>query len=340
MANIIKDKFAISDREPTSVPMPKQSKGLWARTLIRASHDDVEYDQNGIAHFVKKIPTGKDSFGNTMFRTEKAEELWSTSNMVPIGGCQFAMELMFGEKSTQFSVPTLYDESGIGLANSGVPTTTFDVPTGTKTITYNMGTLIQLYGVGITGTAENDVTVHPVDYRENSININRVTTDGLTLTGHMIPFRYTAEELNQEDRYLYFGKKREASGEIGYYLKRFENPAVIKHIWKTGEDVEDEALVSSADVWSNNVGSNAIESFAECVIKISKKDIKEWFIAQGQEDRARINTIALFTGQYVKNADGSLGDYRDVRMFSKLNIPTEYLSLTKDLNLIYRVYTA
>ena len=126
-----------------------------------------------------------------------------------------------------------------------------------------------------------------------------------------------------------------------YYLKTFESEPVIKHIWKTGDDVDNETLVSSADVWQNNLGMNAVESFTECVLRITKKDVKEWFISIGQEDRTRITTIALFNGRFVKNTSdpGDYGDYQDVRMFSKLNIPTEYLSLTKDLNIIYRVYT-
>ena len=50
---------------------------------------------------------------------------------------------------------------------------------------------------------------------------------------------------------------------------------------------------------------------------------------------------ALFTGQYVPSTSVTdYGDFRDVRLFSKLNIPTEYLSLNKDLNIIYRVYTS
>jgi hypothetical protein len=79
---------------------------------------------------------------------------------------------------------------------------------------------------------------------------------------------------------------------------------------------------------------NAVESFTEIVLKVSKKDIKEWFIHLEQEDRTRINTIALFNGQYNNN------DYRDVRLFSKLCINPEYLNLSKDLNIIYRVYGA
>ena len=76
-------------------------------------------------------------------------------------------------------------------------------------------------------------------------------------------------------------------------------------------------------------------------MKISTKDVKDYFTYIEQSDKTRINTIALFNGKYVYNNDTDLngvGDYQDVRLFSKLNIPVEYLSMNKDLNIIYRVY--
>ena len=134
----------------------------------------------------------------------------------------------------------------------------------------------------------------------------------------------------------YFGKKSAGSGNYAYYLKRFENTPVIKHIWRTDDYNEPETEVSSEDVWSINLGSNIVESFAECVLKITKNDTKDYFNSMPDPERARINTVALFSGEYI----ASSGDYRDVKLFSKLNIPTEYLSLNKDLNIIYRVYTS
>ena len=172
--------------------------------------------------------------------------------------------------------------------------------------------------------------------------MTRVTEDGLTLRGTMLPFRYTSTVLSSTERKKYFGKKTFDNGYSGYYLKRFESDPVIKHVWKTGEDTDEETLVSSADVWDNTVGRNVVESFTECICKVSYKDVKEWFAALAQEDRTRINTIATFSGRYVTNPNdpGDPGDYQDVRLFSKLNIPVEYLTLNKDLNIIYRSYGA
>ena len=343
----VKDKVSLIDKHNSTASIPSQeSHGLWAKTKIMGSYDDVMYDKNGIPFFGKKIPTGKNKLGETIFRTERTKPIFSEENMVTLGGCQYAMEKLFGVKNDYIDVPTMYSKHGIGYEDSTPPSGdgyTYTTPDGAKNTIYRYGHFVQLFGVGITGTAENDITVHPVDYRENDIDISKVTTDGLTLEGKMVPFRYTAEDLSSIDRRKYFGKKSDETGVISYYLKRFENPPSIKHIWKTGDDYEAEIMVSSQEIWEDTVHHNAVESFTDVVLKITKKDVKEWFTYLEQEDRSRINTIALFTGEYVDPPAGStsdVGDYRDVRLFSKLNIPTEYLVLNKDLNIIYRVYTS
>jgi hypothetical protein len=345
MEKVLNDRIAFSDKQTDEISIPHtQTHGLWARTEIMGSYNDIEFDKNGIfSRFIRKIPTGITSLGEKIFRVETAEPNWTQSNMVPIGGCQFAMEMLFGVKS-DLDIPTLRDKSAdigdVGIPDSTGAQTTYDIPGGTKTVVYEHGNIVQLFGIGITDTAENDTTVPNVDYREYSINNNRVTRDGLTLKGTMVPFRHTTHELNDNDKLKYFGKKLNDNGTISYYLKRFESDPTIKHVWKTSDDTGTETSAIASELWTNNIAVNVVESFTEFTLKITKNDVKEWFAAQGQEDRARINTIALFTGQYVKNEDGTLGDYRDVRMFSKLHIPTEYLSVTKDLNLVYRVYTS
>lgn len=297
----------------------ERSSGLWAKTEVLGGYDFINN------------PNGKSSLGEVCF---------TQHNIVPIGGVSYVMERVFGIKETQIEIPTLYDESGIGIANSLPPTETYQKPGGQGTVHYRYGHFTQLFGVGITGTGENDITVYNPDYREKSINITVVNPDGLTVRGTMIPFRYTTEVLSTVDRLKYFGKKVDDEGVTSYFLKRFDTEAVIKHIWKTGEDVEEETLVPSSDVWENINGLNAVESFTEIILKISKEDVKEWFIHLEQADRARINTIALFNGEYVKDEEDptDFGDYRDVKMFSKLCINPEYLNLNKDLTIIYRVY--
>lgn len=337
---------------------------LWARTKVMFSHDDVGYDKNGIAHFIRKIPTGVSSLGETIFRAVKVKPEHEEENTVPIGGCQLAMEMLFGVKGP-LNVPTLYSENGIGYADTAGSTeegatgngNKYPTPDGKeKTALYKPGYLVQLFGVGITGTAENDIAVYPVGYREKSINLSIVSKDGLKLDGHMIPFRHVSTGLTEAEKKVYFGRKKE-NGKTSYYLKKFESEPTIKHIWKTGDevDMDKETVVTEEEVWSNasTESKNAIESFTQFVLKINEQDVKEWFAAKGESERTRINTIALFTGLYSKtgkykeendaeqsDTTNNGGDYQDVRLFSKLNINPEFLTNSKDLNIIYRVYTS
>ena len=329
----VKDDMRLNDKTYSGhIPMPtmpldcmsdKEHKNyLWAKTEVLVGHGPVLNN-----------PNGKSTLG---------EDFISYSNTVPLGGVQYAFQKLFECAAEQIPVPTLYSQAGIGLPNSVVPTDTYLTPDGYKVVQYRYGHFVQLMGVGITGTSENDVTKYIPDYRECSMDIAKVSTDGLTITGTMLPFRYTPDVLTTTERAKYFGKKTFENGYTGYYLKKFESDVLIKHIWKTGEDVDDETLIPSSDVWQNSNNKNAVESFTEIILKVSKKDIKEWFVSLEQEDRTRINTIALFNGRFVRdlNDAADYGDYEDVMLFSKLGIKPEYLDIAKDLNVVYRVYGA
>lgn len=302
------DKFMLNRDE---IVENSKSSTLWRKTEILGGYG------------LTKAPNGISVLGETVF---------SESNMVPIGGVQYAMEMIFGITGG-ISVPTLYDDAGIGLPNAVYSGTTAATPDGERDMPHPYGHNVLLFGVGITGSAENNTTELPVSYRENSININLTTADGTTLTGLMLPFRYTAAILGDADQKKYFGKKSFADNVVGYYLKRFETTPVIHNLWKTGEDQEGEVEVENSEVW-NSTRTNGIETFTEIVLKLSKKDLKEYFTANGEIERTRFNTIALFDGYY----NAAKGDYENVKLFSKLHIPVENLSLSKDLDIIYRVY--
>lgn len=371
MDKIIKDRLSLTNKVP-EVPMPEFSKAtkkdptLWRRTEVLCSNGEVVFNPKGKSSFAPGCP------------------FTVSENMVPIGGVQYTMQQLFSVRNTKddtlLTIPTLYDLTSnptkwgnpntypapVGRPNSGIsddstnPNETYIQPPkvrvdGTldpepsiKVAPYRIGHRVQLFGIGITGTAENDITVYPVNYRENSMDIEIAGEIGQTIRGVMVPFRYTPVELTDgshpltpAERTQYFGKMVDTeNGITSYYLKKFDVEPVIKHVWKSGEDMEndEENQVDENDVWANTTNMNAIESFTEIILKITKKDAKEWFAAMNEEDRARVNTIALFSGEYVKNDSSDDGDFQDVMMFSKLNIPVEYLTMSKDLNIIYRVY--
>ena len=280
------------------------------------------------------------------------EDVLVERNTVPIVGVQSALQYLFGVKGPDIKVPTLYEESGsgIGLPNKSISNTynyltpdhsqENDPLSGATSVNplYNTGHFVQLFGVGVTGTAENNITVHKVGYRETSINMNGDPN------GIMYPFRFTANDLDGAEKTKYFGKKLDAtSGATGYYLKRFEGKTKIKHVWKTQDTMNSDTEIAAEGEEIYDASRNdAIQTFAEMHLQITNKDLKEFFGNKLQQpESCRFNCIALYDGYYTEDGkpDGQLfGDYCNVRLFSKLNIPTEHLSLSKDIEIIYRVY--
>lgn len=323
----------ITPRDKIILPkMGDVKSGLWAKTEIIGGYG---YNEN---------PLGKSTLD---------EEVFSNSNMVPVGGVSYVFQRLFEIPDDQITVPTLYSSAGgnYGAKQDNTNDTSFLTPDEDnagrirRVAQYQLGHCVQLFGIGNTG-AENDVTVYPVDYRERFIDGTRVSTDNTRIDSVMLPFRFVGEDtiLSVDDRKRYFGKKESnVNGEryIGYYLKRFESWPTIKHIWNTGDDIDEETLVSDSQMWQNINGLNAVESFVEIHLKITKKDLKEFYTFNlGTPENTRFNTIALFNGEYEVDTTNpaDYGDYRNVRMFSKLCIHPEYLDLNKDLNILYRVY--
>lgn len=307
--------------------------GLWAKTEIIAGY--------GYHH-------SKDPFKLSYLDEEIFEP---QHNMVPISGVQSIFQMLFGVKGP-INIETMYAKHGIGLPDEA-STPSFLVPVNQdieggatlRNAMYETGHLCQLIGVGITGTAENNVTVHKVGYRETDIEMTVKTADG-NVDAIMLPFRYTESELDPNERQMYFGKKLDPdTGKTGYYLKRFESFPEIKHIWRSSDEQPgkkvNEVEATNNTIWDKS-RDDALKSIVEIHFKIAEADIKEWFQYKlDQPEAARINTIALFDGRYSelgKSEQDQFGDYCNVRLFSKLNIPTENLSLAKDLEFIYRIY--
>ena len=307
--------------------------GLWAKTEIVAGY--------GYHH-------EKDPFKLSFLEEEIFEP---QHNMVPVSGVQSLFQMLFGVQGP-INIDTLYTKHGIGLPDEPlVPSflvpVNQDIEGGATTMNsmYQAGHLVQLFGLGITGTAENNITVHKVGYRETDIEMSVKTEDGI-VDAIMLPFRYTESELDPNERQIYFGKKvDEDTGKTGYYLKRFDAFPEIKHIWRSSDEQPgkkvNEVEATNTTIFDKS-RDDALKSLVEIHFTISEYDLKEWFTYKiDQPEHARFNTIALFDGRYSelgKSEADQFGDYCNVRLFSKLNIPTENVSLSKDLEFIYRIY--
>lgn len=331
---ILRDKISRTE-DIKYVKMPPQHRsGIYQRTQIIGGYD-------------LQVRNGVSSLGETTF---------SESNMIPIGGCQYSFEQLFGVNGP-LEVPTLYDisEGTIGIPNvsvlgyqsSGenikyyVPALAGDIDS--KEIIHPAGELVCLFGVGITGSATNVTTKPPVSYMEHSIQHSLATEDGSLVNSVMIPFRYTSSKLTDTEMIKYFGKTGQWSitntEPIGYYLKRFESDPVIKHFWKAATDeTESTNEVEQGEYYPrvNAINTGIPETYIEMILKITPKDLKEWFDATDNIDATRINTIATFVGRYNRVQK----DYENVRLFSKLCFNPTSFALTRDFIIIYRIYSS
>ncbi len=335
MAKLLTERMLLKDKIQ-SVSFPKQKSSMFARTQILGGYGIV--NRNGVT-----------SLGETAFEEH---------NMIPIGACQYVFEQIAGVQGP-LKVPTLYEVSKGTIGIPDVQTTAYayapynekidyDIPAlqgddTSKQIIHPNGETLCLFGIGITGSATNILTKPEVKYQEFSIQESLAVENDKVLQGTMIPFRYTPNQLSTTDAIKYFGKTgtwdADNADNIGYYLKKFEANPTIKNFWKADSDEEESTNeFAQAEYYprTQTINSGSIETYLEMILKISTKDVKEWFAAMDNIDNSRINTIALFTGRYNQ----TLGDYENVRMFSKLTIPIESLSLHKDFDIIYRIYSA
>lgn len=244
---------------------------------------------------------------------ELGEEVFRTENSIVLGGALFVLEKVFGVASP---LKVDYLNNIMGIANTGPVINEI----------YPKENVVCLFGVGTGGSGDSIASVRDVDFKEREIF-------------DMIPFRATDRPLPASEQDKYWFRKDLGNGRTGYYLKKFEAPPQIKVLWKDAEGDEDGTTVEAGVHNSSRV--EPIETFVELILKINKNDCREWFELNGNVEQTRINSIGLFTGiKGVVDETSKATDYKQVKLFSKLNINNEMLTLAKDLTIVYRIYTS
>ena len=258
-----------------------------------------------------KILGGYDHYIDKNGISQLGEVIFEGENQIVLGGAMFILEKLFGIKAglQMDSLNTI-----MNIATEG----------GAPAPRYPDGRMVTLFGVGVGGAGDSITSVKESKFYEREIQ-------------DMVPFRVVDGELQGAEKDKYFFKKPLTGGKNAYYLKKFAADPSLKVLWKDGEADEDGSPV----VTSPHDGSKQtpIETFVELVLQIDKKDIREWFTMNGNVEQTRINSIGLFTGILADTTAGQK-DYKDVRMFSKLNINNEMLQNLKTLTFIYRIYTS
>ena len=237
------------------------------------------------------------------------EKIFDDENQIVIGGALFILEKVFGVEANLY---VDYLNNIMGIATEGM-----------STEVYPKDTVVCLFGVGTGGCGDSIRSVKDVNFVEREIF-------------EMVPFRITDEDLNPSEVNKYWFKQ-EKDNKIHYYLKSFETQPAIKALWKDSDDQDEDGSEVEAGVHDTS-RTEPIETFVEMILKINKKDVREYFEMYGDIEQCRVNTIGLFTGAKRELPDGTT-DYQQVKLFSKLNIPNEMLTMKKDITIVYRIYT-
>lgn len=307
---ILKDSVYVRDSRPVS-------HGIWARTEIIVGYERHRTPDKG--SYLDKV-------------------LFTTSNMVPIGGVQYVMEKLFnvaGQVNTGYISDPDFPFS-FGAETDTSLNTIINPVTQQPIAPYSPQHHVCLFGVGTGGAPENSISATDVEYNERSL----VQPIPFRLVSSEDPDNYPALTFTEQN--MYWGKRvydelGDVSSVTAYYLKEFDTDPEIIHLWRDNPDPDEDGTnvtESGASSVFSSVRTEGIESFTEINLTISKKDLKQYFTAVGMPESARINELAL----YCAEKDAARGDYTNIKLFSKLNFQTEPLSTTKDMEIIYRVY--
>lgn len=285
---------------------------------LKTSDDMGQSRKNGM--FRTQVLAGYDAFQDKNGVTRFGQKIFEEENMIVLGGSLFTLEKVFGVKSG-LTVEFLEDFLPGFKVSGETPLNEF----------YPKGTVTCLFGVGTGGCGESSTDVKDVKYYER----------GLV---DMIPFRQSAEPLTSEEQQKYWFRKTVNVGgvdKVAYYLKTFESAPEIKVLWNDAEEYEDGSEVQNNVHETASSNTTSINTFIEITFKITAKDVREFFVDNGTVEQTRINTIGLFTGIKHNISTGpTVTDYRQVKMFSKLNFNNEMLVLPKDLTFVYRIFTS
>lgn len=204
-------------------------------------------------------------------------------------------------------------------------------------------TNVCLFGVGNGGSGDTYSSVKEVYYSDDDISTK------------LLPFRRVGSANNllkeSDNKYWFKGLDVTVSAGTGtsavsttkdeYYLKSIETK-VIKVQNDSGE-----SIVSADSLPNASQPNSTANTFVELKLVIdstnqSTGDLHEYYKDTGDIEHARYNSIGLFTGvkKKIGTVDGvDIFDYRNVRLFSKLNIENEMLTSSKQLTITYKIYT-
>lgn len=304
----------LSDSIRTDDLLSNRKSGLY-RTKITAGYDPYIDSRNGVT-----------KFGTPVFETE---------NMIVLGGSLFTLEKVFNVDYFDGVNNSIEDGLNVDkLFDFGSDHTLSDTSSHPQ-----KSNSVCLFGVSTDGAGESITDVKDVKYYE------RIMYEGASGSSYgLVPFKLlsSSERLTDEEQKKYWYRKDVSSAgtnKTAFYLKSFESTPEIFILYRDNGDDDGSPVTSTP--WAEAPGT-PIETFIQLTLKITKDDVRQYFIDKSEIEKTRINSIALFSAipaSVTKNGV-TYDDYRNVRMFSRLNINNEMLTTNKDLTISYRIYTS
>lgn len=278
--------------------------------------DQVNASKKHQKTFRTKILYGRDPYIDPRNGVTYLGEVWDEEeNETTVGGAVYVFEKLFNDRAP-FQIPTLATQLGI---DTGYEINPSDPVPGEHCVC--------LFSVGIGGAGDSSLSTYDTDFKVTKLN-------------NIVPFRFTEQALTEGEREKYYMKKTIPATEneperYAYYAKELDSHS-IKVLWDDaeGED-EDGSEVTTGDLDSDSPLD--MIPFEEIVLKLSKKDIVEYFNYIGESDISRINELGLYTG--IKKVVNGVTEYHSVRLFAKSHINNEMLKYSNGLTIIYRIYS-
>lgn len=256
----------------------------------------------------------------TAWYTDTGEVLWTRENIMTIVGGAWLARTMFDLQNNQFSSEiTPNYNNALGL----------DKTQNTSAGATNPSK-VYLFCVGTDGCGRENSQVFQPRYAD------WINPEWDETIGGIVPFQFREpdDDLDDNQRQVYFGRKENDDEHIGYYFKAFDSQPVLFQQYTNGDAIE-------SDVYENaKLREQSVETFVTLNLSITKDDCRDFFIFGNRGmtiNDARINTISLCMA-WKYESDG-FTYYQDIRPVTRLNFPNECLiDLRKSISIAYSIY--
>lgn len=211
----------------------------------------------------------------------------------------------------------------------------FDLPNSVEmTPSYNAELNLDHTTVTTTITAPNKAYLFCVGYdgcgRENSQVYAERYASWISPTDGIIPFQYVPvdEDLNSNEKTLYFGKKT-MDDNIAYYFKKFDSDPMLVQQLTDGTPID-------SSIYNMDTSLDA-ETIVTMQLSITKSDCRDYFINTTGINDCRVNALSICTA-WKEEIDGQTY-YQDIRPCTLLHFPNESLIDTeKSITFSYSIY--